>query len=149
MKIILATDGSEFSVEAAKKLGEMITCDDKTVIRIINAVEVIAPPMMPFGREKYLNQEKALQEAAVKTLDETSLILSEALNEKSASIETKSVKGSAKEVILKEAEEWETDLIVVGSHGHGFWDRMFLGSVSNAVVQHAHCTVLVVRKTTK
>ena len=37
------------------------------------------------------------------------------------------------------------DLIVVGSHGRGFWGRL-LGSVSDGVVHHAPCSVLVVRK---
>ena len=34
---------------------------------------------------------------------------------------------------------------VAGSHGYGFWERNLLGSVSDAVVHQAHCTVLVVR----
>src|SRR5215213_10982752 len=54
--------------------------------------------------------------------------------------------GSPEQSIVAEAEDWGADLIVVGSHGYGFWERMFLGSVSNAVVHHASCSVLVVRK---
>ena len=40
---------------------------------------------------------------------------------------------------------WKADLIVVGSHGYPTWERLLLGSVSQAVVSHAKCSVEVVR----
>ena len=46
---------------------------------------------------------------------------------------------------INETARGKADLIVVGSHGRGFWGRL-LGSVSNGVVHHAPCSVLVVRK---
>jgi len=48
-------------------------------------------------------------------------------------------------VILDEAESWGADLIVLGSHGYNAWKRFLLGSVSQAVVSHAKCSVEVVR----
>jgi nucleotide-binding universal stress UspA family protein len=54
--------------------------------------------------------------------------------------------GHAKEVILDEAEKWGADLIVLGSHGYSGWQRFLLGSVSNAVATHAHCSVEIVRQ---
>ena len=53
--------------------------------------------------------------------------------------------GPARTVILDEAESWRADLIVVGSHGYRAWERFLLGSVSQAVVSHAKCSVEVVR----
>jgi nucleotide-binding universal stress UspA family protein len=53
--------------------------------------------------------------------------------------------GPAREVILGEAEALGADLIVVGSHGRGFWKRLLLGSVSQAVATHAACSVEIVR----
>jgi nucleotide-binding universal stress UspA family protein len=41
--------------------------------------------------------------------------------------------GPAREVILDEAESWDADLIVLGSHGYNGWRRFLLGSVSHAV----------------
>jgi nucleotide-binding universal stress UspA family protein len=53
--------------------------------------------------------------------------------------------GDARAVVLDEARAWDADLIVLGSHGrHGF-DRLFLGSVSESVALHAHCSVEVIR----
>src|SRR5215217_5084632 len=44
------------------------------------------------------------------------------------------------------AEELEAGMVVVGSRGEGGVRRALLGSVSDSVVHHAHCPVLVVRK---
>jgi len=48
--------------------------------------------------------------------------------------------------ILELAEELDTGLIVVGSRGLGGLRRALMGSVSDSVVRHAHCPVLVVRE---
>jgi len=53
--------------------------------------------------------------------------------------------GPPRSAILEESEDWKADLIVVGSHGYGPWQRFLLGSVSQAVVSHAKCSVEVVR----
>jgi nucleotide-binding universal stress UspA family protein len=47
--------------------------------------------------------------------------------------------------ILGMADLWGADLIVVGSHGRRGVDRYLMGSVSEAVALHAHCSVEVVR----
>jgi nucleotide-binding universal stress UspA family protein len=54
--------------------------------------------------------------------------------------------GHAAEVIRGVAEEWPADLIVIGSHGRGGLGRVLLGSVAEAVLRHAPCPVLVIRK---
>jgi nucleotide-binding universal stress UspA family protein len=61
-------------------------------------------------------------------------------------ITSKVLPGSPRSAILEEAERWKADLIVVGSHGYGAWQRLVLGSVSQAVVLHAKCSVEVVRR---
>ncbi len=53
--------------------------------------------------------------------------------------------GSPASAILNKADEWEPDLIVVGSHGRSALGRFFLGSVSQKVVAEAHCSVRVAR----
>ena len=51
-----------------------------------------------------------------------------------------------KELILKEANDWGANLIVVGSHGQSGFTRLLLGSVSEAVATLALCSVEVIRR---
>jgi nucleotide-binding universal stress UspA family protein len=50
-----------------------------------------------------------------------------------------------KAVIADQADQTGADLIVVGSHGHRGIERFMLGSVSEGVALHAHCSVEVIR----
>jgi nucleotide-binding universal stress UspA family protein len=54
--------------------------------------------------------------------------------------------GRPDEKIVKLSEELKAGLIVVGSRGLSGVRRALLGSVSDSVVRHAHCPVLVVRE---
>jgi nucleotide-binding universal stress UspA family protein len=56
--------------------------------------------------------------------------------------------GSPASVILAKAEEWQPDLIVVGSHGHTALGRFFLGSVSQKIVTESNDSVRVARRST-
>src|SRR5215218_4751676 len=53
--------------------------------------------------------------------------------------------GGAAEEVIDLAEELETGLIVLGSRGRGRIRRALMGSVSDSIVRHAHCPVMVVR----
>ena len=60
-------------------------------------------------------------------------------------VETKSAEGAPWRTIVEQARTGEHDLIVVGTHGHTGAKHLFLGSVAERVVRHAHCPVLSVR----
>jgi nucleotide-binding universal stress UspA family protein len=60
-------------------------------------------------------------------------------------VDTVTPTGFAVELILEEADKWGADLIVLGSQGRGFWERLLLGSVSQAVASRAPCSVEIVR----
>ena len=64
-----------------------------------------------------------------------------------AGIETEFIQdiGSPGPAICKLAKTRDADLIIVGSHGRTGLSEMLLGSVSNYVVHHAPCSVMVVR----
>jgi len=88
--------------------------------------------------------EKALSDQAQKTVEVSASKLKKALGQ-SANVTEQILLGPPQAAILEEAERWKADLIVVGSHGYGTWHRLVLGSVSQAVVLHAKCSVEVVR----
>ena len=55
------------------------------------------------------------------------------------------VEGYIKDEILDIASHWPASLIVVGSHGRRGFGRVLLGSVSEAIARHAHCSVEIVK----
>jgi nucleotide-binding universal stress UspA family protein len=58
-------------------------------------------------------------------------------------VEAKVVQGGAAQVLLAEATD--ADVLVVGSRGHGAFEELLLGSVSERCVRYARCPVVVVR----
>jgi len=54
------------------------------------------------------------------------------------------LKGDAAKLILEKAEDLQAEIILLGSHGHGLLHKALLGSVSEAVIRHAKCNVLIV-----
>lgn len=59
------------------------------------------------------------------------------------------LRGDAAEELVKTAEQWHADLIVVGSQGRSAIGRLILGSVSLKVATEAHCSVRIGRRTTR
>jgi nucleotide-binding universal stress UspA family protein len=53
--------------------------------------------------------------------------------------------GTPQALILSRAEEWLADLIIVGSHGQTSASDALLGSVTDSIIRHAHCPVLIAR----
>jgi len=60
-------------------------------------------------------------------------------------IEVHLMLGEPEAVIVWLAEELGAGLVVAGSRGLGGMRRTLIGSVSDSVVRHAHCPVVVVR----
>jgi len=52
--------------------------------------------------------------------------------------------GAVVETIVREAAEWGADLLVVGSHGKGWAERVLVGSVTERLLNHLPTSVLVV-----
>ncbi|MDZ8118044.1 universal stress protein [Pontiella agarivorans] len=72
------------------------------------------------------------------------LNISSNLRKNGADAQALLVKGDAAEMILEKAQEQECSMIILGSHGHGLLHKALLGSVSEAVIRHAKCNVLIV-----
>jgi nucleotide-binding universal stress UspA family protein len=54
-------------------------------------------------------------------------------------------KGNPAQIVIEEAGKMKATLIVVGSHGRHGAQKFLLGSVSSKIVDHAQCSVLVVK----
>ncbi|MDJ0737235.1 MAG: universal stress protein [Nostocaceae cyanobacterium] len=65
-------------------------------------------------------------------------------NTADVSTEFRQIVGSPGQVICKVAREWDADLILVGRRGLSGLTEFLLGSVSNYVLHHAHCSVLTI-----
>ena len=59
------------------------------------------------------------------------------------------LQGSPADEIVRYAEEHAVDLLVLGAHGHGFLDRLLIGSVAERVARHAPCAILLVPHVTR
>lgn len=104
------------------------------------------PGVLPTGEPLYQGPPAAELEQAARTAGEAALEMGLKLCEAAhLPCQTRLEFGSAREVICAVAEEVSPDMLVVGSHGRGNLERLVLGSVSDYVVHHAHCPVLVVR----
>ena len=72
------------------------------------------------------------------------LRISAGLREKGVNAQALLLKGDAPALILEKAADLQADLIILGSRGHGLLHKALLGSVSEAVIRHASCSVLIV-----
>ncbi len=138
MRILLAVDNSKFSEAAARAVIARNRVRDLEV-RVFHAAE---PPTLFTAPEmaEYIPPEESAQEAialVAKTAD--------ALRSAGISVTTDIVQGDPKTLIIENAEAWGADLIVLGSHGRKGLQRFLLGSVSETVMRHAHCSVEIVR----
>lgn len=137
-KILVPVDGSDH----AKKALEMAIAMADAAGASVTALEVIEEfgPLpgyyeaAPSGidRVKWVSEQRF--EKVHTVLDETNVPWDRKVEE-----------GYAADTICRVAEEGHYDLIVIGSRGLSFFGRFLLGSVSDRVVHHAPCSVVVVR----
>jgi nucleotide-binding universal stress UspA family protein len=147
MKILLAVDGSVGSDAAVEALARR-PWPPESEVKVISATEIPIPVgMEPWvvSPDYFEEMDKSVRKAAQVVLD-SALAKLKTIEDKTLKISSEIIQGSPRQVIVDEAEQWGADLIVMGSRGLGAWNRLLLGSVSNAVVHHAKCSVEIVRK---
>jgi nucleotide-binding universal stress UspA family protein len=143
-KILIATDGSE-SAEKAANLGIKIAGLSGAKVYAVYVIDTSPYYSIPldqvWSKEVYEQFEKVGHE----------IVSSVEINAKADGLEAESVvlNGDPAERILNFAEEQNVDMIVVGSHGKGGFERLVIGSVSEKVVRHAKSPVLVFREQKK
>jgi nucleotide-binding universal stress UspA family protein len=149
VKILLAIDGSVFS-DAAIAGVIARPWPAASEVKVICVFEIPIPPTpeaWTIPPEYFQELDLNLRDGARRIVNAAVVKLSTKLGN-SVAVSGMFVQGSPRNAILEEAERWGADLIVVGSHGYRAWERFLLGSVSQAVVAHAHCSVEVVRSRT-
>lgn len=148
MKILLAVDGSPYSDAAVEEVIKR-PWPPQSEVKIITA---FATPLVGLGQEPwpadyFEEMRKSAWDSARTVVDNALGKLNEA-SAKTLKISHEIIGGSPSQVIVEAAERWGADLILMGSRGLGAWNRLLLGSVSDAVVHHAKCSVEVVRIST-
>jgi nucleotide-binding universal stress UspA family protein len=152
-KILLATDGSseaELATRTAVDLGQQ-TNSELHVIHVLDIVPTsllypeatdpegveLPDPILVEDIERHAEQRgREMLEAEVQRVRSAGGTVAQA----------HLMTGDAAREIVHLAEDIEAGLVVMGSRGRGGIRRTLMGSVSDSVVRHAHCPVLVVRE---
>lgn len=137
--ILVAYDGSE---PAQHALAEAVDLGAKTgagltVVCVVPVMVAVYGIAMPPGATVAQAIDSAREMLAAVKLD--------LVHQGHAKVETVLLEGDPVDRILQYAEKHPPDLIVVGSRGLSEAGRFFLGSVSDGILHHAHCSVLVVK----
>ncbi len=145
MNILVAIDDSTFSDAAISSVIER-SWPEGSKFKLLSVVEPFHPEYagwhtnyMPVAVEA----QKELVEAAKTLVNEKVKQLTSTFGRESVLAEVR--EGYVTDTILEAAKEWPADLIVVGSHGRTGITRLLLGSVSEAVVSQAPCSVEIVK----
>ncbi|MCB1024443.1 MAG: universal stress protein [Acidobacteria bacterium] len=149
MRVLLAFDGSECSKLAVEEVSSS-PWRKGTELKILAVAAskipewIIVPNFtLPAAHEAQIREHHREFEKLLPKVKESILATEHGSD---LIIETEVIEGDPKNVIIDAAEQWEADLIILGSHGYGNIKRFFLGSVAQAVAAHAPCSVKIVRK---
>lgn len=146
-KILLATDGSK-DAELALSTAVDIANSTNSELHVVTAGPGNPDPAYGVHEaglrwETYEEAREAIQREAKRIIDEQVRKIEE-LGGKVA--EAHLTTGERRDqAIVHLADEIEAGLIVMGSRGLGGIRRALMGSVSDSVVRHAHCPVMIVR----
>lgn len=146
-RILVAIDGSD-TAKLALDHALRLARDQQARVRIVHALEsvhflVSMAGGYPFDAGALLDSmreegKRALQQA-LDTAHKAGVDAETAIIEGAAPLDRTA------SIIVQDALRWDTDLIVIGTHGRRGFDRVVLGSVAEALVRIAHTPVLLVR----
>lgn len=148
MKILIAIDGSENGTLALREIanGSWSENDEVKVIHVV-ATPIPVTDMLGVNAEiardahtEAVKKGTEILESAVDLLGKEAAGLAV-----SSEVVTAQPFHSAAEEIVNYAGRFGADLVVMGSRGMSMWKSLIVGSVSLAVIQHAPCSVMIVR----
>ena len=141
--MLMATDGSDEAKMATQAATEL-SSDTGSAVHL---VYVLPAPAQLIGHHLYSDEVRDSLIGGAERDAETFLKeQAEKISSDGGKVaETHLRSGDPDKEILRAAEALGVGLIVIGSRGLGGVSRMLIGSVSDSVVRHAHCPVLVMR----
>ncbi|HBE67133.1 MAG TPA: hypothetical protein DDW52_03190 [Planctomycetaceae bacterium] len=138
MRLILAMDGSTESLAAVKRI-EQLPWPEPPDVTVVSAL--VDTPYKLMQTQDGPQLRKAETEAATKNFEDTK----QRLNKVCSSVELVLDREHPRRLILDVAKKLNADTIVLGARGHGAAYRVVVGSTADYVVNHASCSVLIVR----
>ncbi|MHA3048851.1 MULTISPECIES: universal stress protein [unclassified Acinetobacter] len=142
--ILVPVDGSETSLAAVKQAA----CIAKAFSSKVTAVCVLA--VDPFVAVEFVNTDQFINDYVAKAKEEIQEILEQAKSlfaQEGVTAETQILEGQTiHKVIVEATKDLGADLIVIGSHGRKGIKKLFLGSVTQAILSEGTVPVLVVHK---
>jgi nucleotide-binding universal stress UspA family protein len=139
MRILLAADGSSYTKKALAFLVTHNTLLDGAQLHVLN-VQISLPPRVKSvaGREMvtqhYLREAENVLKPIRKFLDRHPITYS-----------ADWLIGSPAKEILKAAKKDNSQMIIMGTHGHGVLGRLLMGSVAQRVIAESDLPVLLVQ----
>lgn len=143
MKYLLAVDGSDQSVDATRAFEGLSPAESLKVLHVVNVPGIPYPAMgANVAKDLAMTVEKAMKEEGERVLDQAVSLLP--LH--SGSVSKQLEMGTPAESILKMVQEEQVDLVVMGARGLGRIREQIFGSVSQRVMTHAPCSILLVKQ---
>ncbi|ONM09313.1 Ethylene-responsive protein [Zea mays] len=152
LKVVAAVDASEESLHALSwALDNVVRCHPDATLVVVHAqhaADHFAYPVAAHGIGIVYAPSSAVESVRAAQEESSRRVVARALDickERQVDATGAVVEGDAKEAIRQAVERMQAGLLVLGSRGLGAIKRAFLGSVSDYLIHHACCPVLVVR----
>lgn len=145
MKVLVAVNEPEFADRICDFVTQCTWSNDTefTIFSVVEPLKIGSiAAVLPGPVLDELHARNEEQSSAV--VAKTKKVISDSFN--IAHISQKIVEGLPAQAILEFARSWKADLIIMGSHNRPDLSRIFLGSVSLAVVSKAPCSVMIVKR---
>ncbi len=143
MKILVATSGNYDDAVDPEHSAFSFPWPEESEIHVVSVAEVLYPVMVGMTPDMVDTSDFQM------TTDEHAKAAANQAAQRFRSIGLQAegfyMKGDPETAILEHAKEWGADLIVVGSHDRSRMEKFLLGSISESVVKHAPCSVLVLK----
>ncbi|MBP2001228.1 nucleotide-binding universal stress UspA family protein [Paenibacillus shirakamiensis] len=138
-RLLVPVDGSEHALRAMQSAKDLVSTMksqniELTLLHINPQLSYTEPPLGVDVDSRLEDEGEQLMAPAYAILEGIS-----------AQIKKVTRHGDPAQLICKEAQDGNIDLIIMGTRGMGLMSEVFLGSVSHDVIQQAVCPVMVVK----